>query len=110
MKKFKLSDMKGGWFVGNFEPTVFYTKDFEASVRSYYDGEFHDAHYHAIATEINVVIEGSVVVNDDTFSAGDIFVVEPMETIFPKFVGKTTIVCIKTPSVVGDKYTVEVKK
>ena len=31
MKKFKLDDMKGGWFVGNFEPSVM-KADFEVGI------------------------------------------------------------------------------
>lgn len=106
MKRYNLKDMKGGWFIGDFEPSILRTKDFEVSVRSYRAGEHHDAHYHAIATEINVVTEGSVNIDDEIFTAGEIFVVYPMESINPLFTENTTIVCVKTPSVMGDKYSI----
>jgi hypothetical protein len=96
--------MRGGWFIGDFEPSVLRTKDFEVSVRSYRAGDTHDAHFHAIATEINVVAEGCVIIGKNAYVAGDIFVVDPMETVDPVFTKNTTIVCVKTPSVVGDKY------
>ena len=82
------------------------TQQFEVSVRSYLAGERHDAHYHAIATEINVVTEGSLTIGDEIFSAGDIFVVDPFESVDPLFIENTTIVCVKTPSVMGDKYLI----
>ena len=102
--------MNGGWFIGDFEPSVLRTRDFEVSVKSYEAGERHEEHYHAIATEINVVITGCVHIGDAVFHTGDIFVVEPMESIEPLFTENTTIVCVKTPSVVGDKYLTEVVK
>ena len=38
---------------------------------------------------------------------GDIFVVKPMEVANPEFHEDCKIVCIKTPSVKGDKYIVD---
>ena len=46
MKKFKLDDMKGGWFVGNFEPSVM-KADFEVGIPDTKKG-----------TEINVMRKG----------------------------------------------------
>ena len=40
MRKFDFSIMKGGWFVGNFEPTAFKTKDCEVA----YVKHFKDTH------------------------------------------------------------------
>ena len=37
MKKFKLDDMKGGWFVGNFEPTAF-KANFEVGIHRHKKG------------------------------------------------------------------------
>ena len=35
MKSYKLSDMKGGWIVGGFEPTVYSTTDCEVAIKHY---------------------------------------------------------------------------
>ena len=32
MKKYKLSEFKDGWIVGNFEPSILKTKDFEVAI------------------------------------------------------------------------------
>ena len=39
MKKAKLSDMKGGWFIGNFEPSLYKTNDCEVAVKTYKKGD-----------------------------------------------------------------------
>ena len=43
---------------------------------------------------------------DTELVAGDIFVVEPNEISDPMFHEDCTIVCVKVPSVPGDKYLV----
>ena len=40
MELFKLSDLKGGWFAGNFEPTLYNTSDFEVAVKQYKKGDY----------------------------------------------------------------------
>ena len=39
MKVEKLSNMKGGWFIGNFEPSLFKTNECEVAVKSYKKGD-----------------------------------------------------------------------
>ena len=51
MKVGKLSDMKGGWFIGNFEPSLFKTNNCEVAIKHYKKGDYESAHYHKIATE-----------------------------------------------------------
>jgi hypothetical protein len=38
MRTYSLADMKGGWFVGDFSPTVLRTPDFEVAVKEYAAG------------------------------------------------------------------------
>ena len=74
MKKFRYDQMKGGWFVGNFEPSVFKTKNFEVGYLKHKKGDMWDKHYHKHATEINLIVRGRVKVNDEIYSKGDIFI------------------------------------
>ena len=104
MKKFYQKDMKGGWFVGNFKPTAFKTKEVEVCYKIHPRGEKWDSHYHKIATEINLVIKGKLLINDQLFQDGEIFIVNPGEVVVPKFLKKCEIVIVKIPSVPGDKY------
>lgn len=104
MKLFKIGDMHRGWFVGDFEPSVFRTKEFEVGVLTHKRGEYWAEHHHKVATEINVLLEGSMSVNGIHISVGDVFVIEPNESSAPVFYEDCKVLCVKTPSVIGDKY------
>lgn len=101
-----LKDFTGGWFVGNFDPSC-HKGDFEVGCRTYRAGDYHEPHYHKQSREINLVIEGMVEVNDCVISNGSIFTIEPNEITQIKFLQQTTIVCVKTRSVPGDKFIVD---
>ena len=51
MKTARLNDMIKGWFVGNFEPTLYRTNDCEVAVKRYLKGDCEKKHHHKIATE-----------------------------------------------------------
>jgi len=106
MKTTKLSDMWRGWFIGDFEPSVLRTKDFEVGVLTHLKGEQWPKHYHKIATEYNVLIKGSMRIADKLLEPGDIFWFDPTEPADPEFLEDCTVVCVKTPSIIGDKYEV----
>lgn len=106
MKVGKLSDMTRGWFIGHFSPSLLQTTDFEVGVLTHPKGEIWPTHYHKEGTEYNVLIKGSMIIGETTLNEGDTFIIEPYETVTPTFLEDCTIVCVKTPSVPGDKYTV----
>jgi len=100
----KLSDMIRGWFVGDFEPTVYKTSNCEVGYKKYKKGDREDLHYHLIATEITVVIKGAVLMRGKRYGSGKIIVIEPKEsTDFIALSDADTIV-VKVPGVLGDKY------
>ena len=66
MKKYKLDDMKGGWFVGNFEPSVM-KADFEVGIPDTKKGEFKRDHVYKKGTEINVMRKGKLKLNGEIF-------------------------------------------
>ena len=104
MRQAKLSDMIRGWFVGNFEPTLYKTNDVEVAVKNYAAGDSEAAHYHKIATEITVIQSGTVKMFDKVWNAGDIIVVEPGEvTGFEALTDAVTVV-VKLPGANDDKY------
>jgi len=107
MRKFDFSIMKGGWFVGNFEPTAFKTKDCEVAYVKHFKDQEWEKHFHKIATEITFVIKGKIKINDTIFSSGDIFVIEPNEIADPKFLEDSEVIVVKLPSSTSDKYNIE---
>lgn len=102
----KLSEMHRGWFIGDFEPSLHKTSDFEVGVLTHLKGEKWDAHYHKLGTEFNVLVKGSMNVCNTELVAGDTFVIEPYEVADPVFHEDCTIVCVKIPSNTKDKYKV----
>lgn len=106
MKTAKLSSMHRGWFIGDFEPCVLRTSQFEIGILTHKKGEHWPAHYHKIASEYNVLLEGSMRIANEVITAGDIFWFEPGEVADPEFLEDCKVLCVKTPSIIGDKYEV----
>jgi quercetin dioxygenase-like cupin family protein len=104
MKIAKLSAMTNGWFIGDFEPSLFETKNFEVAVQRFEAGEYAEWHVHKVATEYTVIVSGKAEMNGQPVAGGDIIVLEPGEgTDFRALTDVTTAV-VKTPCVKGDKY------
>jgi len=106
MKVSKLNEFIKGWVVGNFEPSLFKTNDFEVSVKSYTKGQYEPTHYHKVATEITIITKGRVVMNLEVYNEGDIIVIEPGDTTNFRATNDVTTTVIKFPCVEGDKYLV----
>lgn len=104
MKVYKITEFFRGWFIGNFNPSVLKTKDFEVGLLTHKQGEYWPKHYHALATEYNLLISGKMIIKQTNIEPGDIFIIEPNEIADPTFLEDCTVLCIKTPSVPGDKY------
>lgn len=107
MKIYELETFHGGWFIGDFEPSILQNSGFEVSIKMHPKGELWDKHFHKIATEYNCLVSGKMKVNGFLIEAGQIFVIEPNFVVEPEFLENCTIVCIKHPGVINDKYVVE---
>jgi len=106
MKVKKLNDMTRGWFIGDFEPSVLKTQDFEVAIMKHAKGEVWQKHYHKLATEYNVLLSGKMKVCDTELHTGDIFIIEPYEVADPIFHEDCTIICVKVPGKTKDKFLV----
>lgn len=108
MKKSNIKNMVKGWFIGNFEPTLYKTNDCEVAVKYYKKGDRENAHYHKIATEFTYIISGKVKMNGIEYTAGDIVVMEPGDiTDFECLEDNTANVVVKIPGANNDKYLKE---
>ncbi len=101
-----MKDMKGGWFVGNFEPSVYKTEQSEVAYARHDKGQKWDTHYHKKSTEINYLIRGTMKIQNRLLTPGDIFVLKPYEIADPEFLEDCELIVVKTASVIGDKYAV----
>ena len=63
-----LSSMTGGWFIGDFTPTLFKTSALEVAIKEYAKGQKEPLHYHKVATEITVIVTGRVRINSTEYS------------------------------------------
>jgi quercetin dioxygenase-like cupin family protein len=106
MKVFKLNQMTRGWFVGDFLPTAYNTKECEIAVMKYKAGDNEKKHVHKVASELTVVVKGKVMMNDIEYDEGDIILMEPGEATDFKAITDAMNVVVKVPSVKGDKYLV----
>jgi quercetin dioxygenase-like cupin family protein len=102
----KMERMVRGWFIGDFEPSILRTKDFEVAYLRHAKGERWDPHYHAASVEYNYLIRGSMIIQGTTLRAGDIFVLEKGDVADPDFLEDCELICVKVPSLPSDKYKV----
>lgn len=107
MKILDIKDMKGGWFVGDFEPTAFKTKRFEVAYHFYKKGQKWDKHYHEKTTEINYIIRGEMTINGEYIKAGDIFIIEPYEISDPVYLTDCEIIITRDGSFPNDKIVIK---
>ena len=104
MKSSKLSEMKKGWFVGDFYPTLFNTEEVEVAVKYYKKGDSEERHHHKIATEITVVVSGKVRMNGVEYNSGDIVVISPNESTDFEALEDSVNTVVKIPGAKNDKY------
>jgi hypothetical protein len=107
VKVHKLNEMVRGWFVGDFEPTVYRSSDVEVAVKVYAAGDREERHVHKVATELTAVVTGQVRMDGVDLGPGDIVELRP--GVPSDFLALTdaTVVAVKLPAVAGDKYSAE---
>lgn len=103
MKLAKLGEMTGGWFVGNFEPSILRSEHFEACVKYYAKGATEAGHYQLLATEITVIVSGAARMGNQVLNAGDVVLLEPFEIADFEALTDVALVALKSPSMPDDK-------
>lgn len=104
MEVYNLKNMKGGWFIGDFHPSILKTKDFEVAIKNYKKGDIENSHFHKIATEYTVIVTGEVKMFGRIFCPGEIIKVEKFDTTSFEAITDAVTVVVKFPSVTNDKY------
>jgi hypothetical protein len=98
-------DYIGGWFLGQFSPTALRTP-FEVAMKLHPKGELWPAHYHLVATEINLLWRGRMRICGQELEAGAVFVIEPGEVAAPEFLEDCEVLVVKYPAAPNDKVVV----
>lgn len=104
MKKLYLKNFIKGWIIGNFNPSLIKTNEFEFGIKHYKDGDYEAAHHHKIATEITVIISGVVEMNGTRYHTGNVIVIEPNESTDFKCLTDVVTAVVKYPGANDDKY------
>ena len=106
MEVYNIGDFWRGWIIGDFEPSLLRTKDFEVGMVTHKKGENWPRHVHREADEYNLLVSGKMEINGTSLSTGAVFVIEKNEVSKPEFLEDCKVVVIKVPSVIGDKHEV----
>lgn len=102
-----INDFKGGWFIGNFEPSIFHTKRFEVGYKKHKKGEHIEPHYHECSTEWTLIIKGKEKINDKIYSEGDIIEIKPDEIVHVEILEDLEVLVVRNKSIPEDKVLVK---
>lgn len=105
-KVHNLKDFTGGWFVGDFDPSLMHIRDAEVAIKRYKAGDSEPAHEHRIADELTVVVLGTVAINGKFFFENDIIRIPTGQSAAFQAITDAITCVVKSPSVKGDKYLV----
>jgi len=106
VKKASLKDFKAGWFVGDFEPSIFKNPFFEVAHHSHTKGQETFPHYHAVTTELNYIVSGELIASGQHFKSGDMWIYESNEVSDVEFLSDVELIVVRWPSIPSDKYEV----
>lgn len=103
MRLERIENFAGGWFIGDFSPTLLANPDFEVCLKRFKEGDFEVNHFQKRAKEFTIVVSGLCRMGAITLSPGDILVLEPGEISDFLAIEDSVVIGIKTPSIPGDK-------
>ena len=106
MKIFDITNMINGWFIGDFEPSVFKNPFFEVAHHQHKAGYVTPKHTHKIAQELTYIVSGRLLVDDNELKDGQMFLYEPNDVANVKVLEDANLIVVKWPSVPTDKYMV----
>ncbi len=103
MKEYNLKDFTSGWFIGDFEPSLFKTWYFETAIKRYKAGDYEKSHTHHMSKEYTVIVEGEVEMNGIKYKKDDIIIINSDEYTDFKCLTDVITCVVKSPSVKNDK-------
>jgi len=104
MNIFNLKNMIKGWFIGDITPVAHSTSHCEVALKRYKKGDYDKSHLHKIATEITLICDGKVMMNNIIYTKDDIIVISPNEKTDFLCLEDATTVVVKVPGAKNDKY------
>ena len=99
-----ISQFKGGWVVGQFEPCLIKSSRLEVGIKFINKGTKGDGHYHMKSDEFTILISGSALDKGKIYGPGDIIVIKKKEKNFTFFLEDSLIISMRNNSVPKDKH------
>jgi dTDP-4-dehydrorhamnose 3,5-epimerase-like enzyme len=96
-------DFTGGWFIGDFSPTLDANTNVEVCLKRYPAGTIEPVHYQRVATEYTLVVSGRCRIGDVELGPDQILRIPPGEAAGFVALEDVVLVAIKTPSLPDDK-------
>jgi quercetin dioxygenase-like cupin family protein len=103
MQTFNVEEFFKGWIIGNFSPSLYVNPFVEVGIKFFKMGETEASHKQLVATEITIVIDGTIRLGTSIFARGDIISIPPNEIADFESLTDSSLVCIKFPSIPSDK-------
>ena len=103
VNKYSLDDMKLGWIIGDFQPTLLKNSTVEVGVKTFKKGDVEPLHHQVSATEWTCVIQGKIRIGDMVFLRNDIAEIPPLESADFEALEDSILLVIKSPSIPSDK-------
>lgn len=105
---YRIEGFKGGWFIGNFVPSLLPFANIEVAYQKHLKGEKIVTHYHRNGREFTLVIKGVERINGQIYREGDIIVIEPYTVAEVEIIEDLEVLVVKEHTGSYDK--VEVKE
>jgi len=102
-QRYNINNYTRGWIIGDFEPCIKRTCDYEIGILSHKKDEKWGFHYHDETREINILLSGIMVINNISIKKDTIFIFEKGMISCPIFLTDCIVLCIKVPSRPNDK-------
>lgn len=99
----RVEDFVGGWFLGNFTPTLEANPHVEVCLKRYPKGTTEPVHYQLVATEYTLVISGRCRIGELELGPDDILTIPPGAAAGFEALTDVILVAVKTPSLPDDK-------
>jgi dTDP-glucose pyrophosphorylase len=103
---YNLNEFIRGWFIGDFDKCIKRVKEYEIGLLKHARDEKWRFHYHKVSTEFNFLLTGKMLLNGVLMEENTLFILKPNQIACPIFLTDCEILCIKIPSVPGDKYLI----
>lgn len=101
-----IKDYIKGWFVGDFDKSIFRTDLFEVAHHFHKKNDPTFPHYHKLTTELNYIVNGELMVSGKHLKNGDMWIYEANEISDVEFLTDTNLIIVRWPSIPKDKYEV----